>query len=92
VSDPLAWIGPWPLITYLGIAAVLSWFIRRNSVEETLKHPVAFGAYAGWTLISTIFLTPLALLTLDSTDWGTRAKQENQKTQERDVLLGNPSP
>ena len=93
VSDPLAWAGPWPLITYLGIAVVLSWFIRRHSVEETLQHPLAFGAYAGWTLVSAIFLTPLALLTLDSADWGTRAKQENQnqQTSEMDGALGYPS-
>jgi hyaluronan synthase len=84
-SDPLAWAGPMPLIGYLGIAAVLSWFIRRHSVEETVKHPLAFGAYAGWTIISTVFLTPLALLTMDSSDWGTRAKSQ-------EVPLGNANP
>jgi hypothetical protein len=83
-SDPLAWTGPMPLITYLGIAAALSWVISKHSVEETLEHPLAFGAYIGWSIISTLFITPLALLTMDSADWGTRTK-----TQE--VPLGNTS-
>jgi hypothetical protein len=64
------------MVAYLGIAAILSWVIRKHSIEETIKHPLAFGAYAGWTLVSTIFITPLALLTMDSSDWGTRAKQQ----------------
>jgi hypothetical protein len=30
----------------------------------------------GWSLVSSLFLTTLALCTLDSRDWGTRVKQE----------------
>ena len=77
-SDPLAWAGPVPLITYLGIAAVLSWFIRRFSARETLAHPLAFGAYIGWSIVSTLFITPLALCTMDSADWGTRTKEQQE--------------
>ena len=79
-SDPLAWVGPLPLITYLGIAAVLSWFIRRYSTRETLAHPLAFGAYIGWSIVSTLFITPLALCTMDSADWGTRTKEQQEVT------------
>jgi hyaluronan synthase len=91
VSDPLAWTGPMPMVAYLGVAAILSWIIRKHSVEETLKHPLAFGAYAGWTLVSTLFITPLALLTLDSSDWGTRAKQPipAAPVEIQEVPLGN---
>ena len=77
-SDPLSWAGPVPLITYLGIAAVLSWFIRRYSTRETLAHPLAFGAYIGWSIVSTLFITPLALCTMDSADWGTRTKEQQE--------------
>jgi hyaluronan synthase len=83
-SDPLSWAGPLPLITALGIAAILSWIIKKYSAREALAHPLAFGAYVAWSMVSTLFLTPLALFTMDSADWGTRAKQ-----QEHEVALGN---
>jgi hyaluronan synthase len=74
ISDPLAWAGPMPMITALAIAAVLSWWIKKHSVQETIAHPLAFGAYIAWAIASSLFLTPLALCTMDSADWGTRAK------------------
>jgi len=83
-SDPLAWIGPAPLVVYLGIAAVLSWAIKKYSVRETLQHPLAFGAYIAWSIASTLFITPLALCTMDSADWGTRTKEQLEE-----VPVGN---
>ena len=77
-SDPLAWAGPTPLVVYLGIAAVLSWAIKKYSARETLQHPLAFGAYIAWSLASTLFITPLALCTMDSADWGTRTKEQQE--------------
>jgi cellulose synthase/poly-beta-1,6-N-acetylglucosamine synthase-like glycosyltransferase len=82
-ADPLAWAGPLPLITALGIGAVLTWVINRYSAREALIHPLAFGAYVAWSLVSSLFLTPLALCTMDSADWGTRVKAEQE------VALGN---
>ena len=75
-SDPLAWFGPAPLVIYLGIAAVLSWAIKKLSARETLQHPLAFGAYIAWSIASSLFITPLALCTMDSADWGTRTKEQ----------------
>ena len=83
-SDPLAWAGPMPVVTALAIAAVLCWWIRRYSAKEAVEHPLAFGAYVAWTLVSSLFLTPLALCTMDSADWGTRAKQQLEE-----VPVGN---
>src|SRR5580704_10471481 len=71
-SDPLAWAGPVPLITALGIGAILTWVIKRYSAKEAVTHPLAFAAYVAWSLVSSLFLTPLALCTMDSADWGTR--------------------
>src|SRR5580658_86731 len=82
-SDPLAWAGPVPLIAALGIGAVLTWVIKKYSVKETITHPLAFGAYVAWSMVSSLFLTPLALCTMDSADWGTRTKAEQE------VALGN---
>ena len=82
-SDPLSWAGPLPLVTALGVAAVLSWVIKKYSAREALTHPLAFGAYVAWSLVSSLFLTPLALLTMDSADWGTRNKSQ------KEVVLGH---
>jgi len=75
-TDPMAWAGPAPLLMYLGIAAALGWAIRKYSVRETVNHPLAFGAYVAWSLVSSLFITTLALCTMDSRDWGTRSKQQ----------------
>jgi hyaluronan synthase len=85
-SDPLAWAGPMPVVTALAVGAVLAWWIRRYSATEAIDHPLAFGAYIGWTLVSSLFLTPLALCTMDSADWGTRTKQQLEE-----VTVGDAS-
>jgi len=86
-ADPLAWTGPVPMISALAIAAVLSWWIKKHSAREALAHPLAFGAYVAWALVSSLFLTPLALFTMDSADWGTRGKE--QCTEQQEVTVGN---
>ncbi|HWX56603.1 MAG TPA: glycosyltransferase [Verrucomicrobiae bacterium] len=74
-SSPMAWAGPEPMIVYLAIAAVLGWAIRKYSKRETVTNPLLFGAYVAWWLVSNLLITPLALCTMDSRDWGTRSKQ-----------------
>lgn len=82
-TDPLSWAGPMPLVMALGVAAILSWVIKKYSAREALAHPLAFGAYVAWSVVSSLFLTPLALCTMDSADWGTRTKEQQE------VALGN---
>ena len=88
IEDPLSWTGPLPLITALGIGAILTWIVKRYSAREAVAHPLAFGAYVGWSMISSLFLTPLALCTMDSADWGTRAI-DPRTTESREVQIGN---
>jgi hypothetical protein len=78
VTNPLAWAGPETLVVYLGLAAIFSWAIKKYSVKETIRHPLTFGAYIAWSVASSLFITPLALLTFDSGDWGTRAKKPEE--------------
>jgi hyaluronan synthase len=85
-SDPMSWAGPMPLVLALGIAAILTWVIKRYSAKEAVEHPLAFGAYVAWSVVSSLFLTPLALCTMDSADWGTRTKEQPK---EQEVALGN---
>lgn len=87
-QNPLSWTRPVPLITALGIGAVLSWVIKRYSAKEAVKHPLAFAAYVAWSFVSSLFLTPLALCTMDSADWGTRTI-EAAVVPEQEVPLGN---
>ncbi len=84
-GNPMAWAGPAPLVVYLGIAAVLSWVIRKYSAREAIDNPLAFGAYIAWSLVSSLFITTLALCTLDSRDWGTRAKEQEQEAADGDA-------
>ena len=46
--------------------------------KEAVAHPLAFGAYVAWSLVSSLFLTPLALCTMDSADWGTRTRNNKR--------------
>jgi len=75
-SDPMVWAAPSSVVVYLVIAAVLAWAIKKYSVRETVRNPLAMGAYAAWWLVSHLFITPLALCTMDSRDWGTRSKTQ----------------
>ncbi|HKM48100.1 MAG TPA: hypothetical protein VJX69_10950, partial [Terriglobales bacterium] len=55
------------------------------SAREAVNHPLAFGAYLAWSLVSSLFITTLALCTLDSKDWGTRTKEKEQEASEGDA-------
>jgi hyaluronan synthase len=88
-SDPLAWAGPVPLLGALGIGAVLTWFIKKYSAREAVMHPLAFGAYVAWSMASSLLLTPLALFTMDSADWGTRTKQAGEVNEVNEVRGGH---
>lgn len=81
IADPIVWAGPLPLVAALGIGAVLTWIIKKYSAREAVAHPLAFGAYVAWSMASSLLLTPLALLTMDSADWGTRTKQATEATE-----------
>jgi hyaluronan synthase len=73
-SSPMEWASPAPLIAYVGVAAVLGQVIRKYSAREAVNHPLSFGAYLAWSVVSSLFITTLALCTMDSKDWGTRTK------------------
>ena len=87
-QDPLSWTGPLPLVTALGIGAILTWIVNRYSAREAVSHPLAFAAYVGWSMVSSLFLTPLALCTMDSADWGTRTI-DSRTTQPQEVPIGD---
>jgi hypothetical protein len=75
--------GPLPLVTALGIAAILTWIIEKYKAKEAVAHPLAFGGYVAWSIVSSLFLTPLALCD-GFCGVGTRTNKENEE-----VALGN---
>ena len=87
-QDPLSWAGPLPLLAALGIGAILTWIVKRYSAREAIGHPLAFAAYVGWSMVSSLFLTPLALCTMDSADWGTRVIDPRVR-EPQEVPIGN---
>jgi hyaluronan synthase len=89
-GNPLSVAGPAPLLLYLGIAAVLSLVIRKYSAREAINNPLAFGAYLAWSIVSSLFITTLAICTMDSKDWGTRTKE--QEADDGDVTRQESAP
>jgi hyaluronan synthase len=87
-QDPLSWAGPLPLVAALGIGAILTWIVKKYSAREAVAHPLAFAAYVGWSMVSSLFLTPLALCTMDSADWGTRTI-DRRTNQAQEVPIGH---
>jgi hypothetical protein len=87
-GNPMQMAGPGPLVGYLAIGAILAWVIRKYSTREAVNNPLAFGAYLAWTVVSSLFLTTLALCTLDSRDWGTRAKEQEPEQEATDGDAG----
>jgi hyaluronan synthase len=87
-QDPLSWTGPLPMVTALAVGAILTGVVKRYSAREAVAHPLAFAAYVGWSLVSSLFLTPLALCTMDSADWGTRTI-DARRNPSREVPVGN---
>ena len=74
LKDPMFIVNPVVMLTYLGIASVVCLSIKKFSPEQDFGNPFKLALFGYWWLISTPFLTTLSLLTLDSGDWGTRAK------------------
>jgi hypothetical protein len=75
-------------VAAVGIGAILTWIVKKYSAREAVAHPLAFAACVGWSMVSNLFLTPLALCTMDSADWGTRTVVR-RNPQTREVPIGN---
>jgi hypothetical protein len=56
------------------VGGILHFVIRRRNPEQTVSNPLAFILFGFWWVISSLYLTVLSCLTLDYSDWGSRAK------------------
>jgi cellulose synthase/poly-beta-1,6-N-acetylglucosamine synthase-like glycosyltransferase len=71
---PLFWLNPLNVCVCLAVGGILHFVIRRRNPEQTVSNPLAFILFGFWWVISSLYLTVLSCLTLDYSDWGSRAK------------------
>lgn len=78
LSDPLFWINPTSLLVYTVASLLVSWAIKRYNKEQMITNPAKLAVFGAWWIVNTLFLTVLAVFTLDSGDWGTRTKSNKE--------------
>ncbi len=61
-----------PFAWYLGLSMVLILLIRRYAPEQRLENPFKLVIFGVWWIVSNVFITALAITSLDSSEWGTR--------------------
>jgi cellulose synthase/poly-beta-1,6-N-acetylglucosamine synthase-like glycosyltransferase len=70
------WLGFDRWVWGLGLAAAAALIVKAFAPEQHISNPVKLFAFSAWVLVDCVFLTTLALCTLDIGDWGTRDKTE----------------
>ena len=67
------WVSPWIFILYAAGAAVFHVLVRKYNPEQAIRYPLKLAAFAGWIVVGRL-VEIIAMLTLDSRDWGTRTE------------------
>jgi hypothetical protein len=65
-------VAPIFLMFYGALAAIVHLVIRKNNPEQKIDNPLSLILFSVW-IIAGRFIQILAVFTLDSRDWGTRA-------------------
>jgi len=65
------WIAPSIFILYGAGATIFDFLVRKHNPEQAVNHPLRLAAFAVW-IIAGRLVEIIAMLTLDSRDWGTR--------------------
>src|SRR3954463_11632887 len=73
------WVSPWIFILYAAGAAVFHTLVRKYNPEQAVSFPLKLATFAAWIVVGRL-IEIIAMLTLDSRDWGTR-----------NTALGTPS-
>ena len=74
LNDPLFWANPILLGSYLVIASLSTIVMKKYSPSQAIHNPLKLAMFGAWWIVNSLFLTILAICTLDYGDWGTRAK------------------
>lgn len=89
--NPLFWIDPLMICAYMGLAIIVSLCIKKYSPEQTIENPFKLAVFGVWWIVSSLFLTTLSFLTLDSGDWGTRSKVAEPEIKEEEPAVAKAS-
>jgi cellulose synthase/poly-beta-1,6-N-acetylglucosamine synthase-like glycosyltransferase len=73
--NPLFFLSPIGPALAMTAGAILHWIIAKHCPEQKVKNPLSFALFGFWWIINSFYLTVLCLLTLDFSDWGSRAKK-----------------
>jgi hyaluronan synthase len=68
------WVAPTVLVSYAAGAAVFHRIVRRHNPEQAVLSPLTLASFAVW-IVAGRLVEIIALLTLDSQDWGTRGEK-----------------
>lgn len=67
------WVAPVIFILYGAGAAIFDVLVRKHNPEQAVTSPLCLAAFAVW-IVAGRLIEIIAMLTLDSRDWGTRSK------------------
>jgi N-acetylglucosaminyltransferase len=84
LTDAGFWLAPTMFIVYGAGAAIFDVVISKRNPEQRVLNPLRLATYAIWR-IGSVLISVFALLTFDSSDWGTRAKTATQPEAEREL-------
>ena len=71
-ADPSAWINVGILIVFVTLSFVIMAIVNHYYPEQRVINPLKVLAFGAWWIASGLFMTVLALFTLDSDSWGNR--------------------
>jgi hyaluronan synthase len=72
IENPLWWLDPGPIMAYMAMCFMICQSIKKRNPEQEVENPLSLAFFGVFWIISTVFITIMASLTLDSSDWGTR--------------------
>jgi cellulose synthase/poly-beta-1,6-N-acetylglucosamine synthase-like glycosyltransferase len=72
IRNPMFWLFPDYTYAYIGCAFIVAWILSKFHKDQKLANPALLFVFALWWLVNTLWLLPLAMLTLDSDGWGNR--------------------
>ena len=79
--NPLFFLSPIGLALAVTAGAILHCIIAKHCPEQKVKNPLSFAFFGFWWIINSFYLTVLCLLTLDFSEWGSRAKKPEPEPQ-----------
>lgn len=74
IRNPLFWMDASMIGTYMALAFAVAAAMARYAPEQKISNPLRLMLFGVWWIINSLFLTVLAVFTLDSGEWGTRNK------------------